>query len=28
VRMVTCDYLRSIPDGVPVPEDAGEPPQP
>jgi hypothetical protein len=28
VRMVTCDYLRNIPDGAPIPEDAGEPPQP
>ena len=28
VRMVSCDYLRSIPDGAPIPEDAGEPPQP
>ena len=28
VRTVTCDYLRSIPDGAPIPEDAGPPPQP
>ena len=28
VRLVTCDYLRSIPDGAPIPEDAGPPPQP
>ena len=28
VRTVTCDYLRSIPDGAPIPEDAGKPPQP
>ena len=28
VRIVGCDYLRSIPDGVPIPEDAGPPPQP
>ncbi|MCP5100761.1 MAG: hypothetical protein GY943_34865, partial [Chloroflexi bacterium] len=28
VRFVTCDELRSIPDGVPIPADAGTPPQP
>ena len=28
VRFVTCDYLRGIPDGPPIPEDAGPPPQP
>jgi hypothetical protein len=28
VRLVTCEYLRSIPDGAPIPEDAGQPPQP
>ena len=28
VRFVTCDYLRMIPDGPPIPEDAGPPPQP
>jgi hypothetical protein len=28
VRSVTCDDLRSIPDGVPIPADAGPPPQP
>ena len=28
VRMVSCGYLRSIPDGPPIPEDAGPPPQP
>jgi hypothetical protein len=28
VRFVSCDYLRSIPDGPPIPEDAGPPPQP
>jgi len=28
VRFVPCDYLRSIPDGPPIPEDAGPPPQP
>ena len=28
VRIVSCDYLRGIPDGVPIPEDAGPPPQP
>jgi len=27
VRMVSCEYLRSIPDGPPIPEDAGTPPQ-
>jgi hypothetical protein len=26
VRFVSCDYLRSIPDGPPIPEDAGPPP--
>ncbi len=28
VRFVSCDYLRRIPDGPPIPEDAGPPPQP
>jgi hypothetical protein len=28
VKSVSCDYLRSLPDGLPIPEDAGPPPQP
>jgi hypothetical protein len=28
VRFVSCDYLRSIPNGLPIPEDAGTPPEP
>ena len=28
VRVVDCAYLRSIPDGPPIPADAGPPPQP
>lgn len=28
VRLVTCQYLRGIPDGASIPEDAGPPPQP
>lgn len=28
VRFVTCDLLRQVPDGVPIPADAGPPPQP
>jgi hypothetical protein len=28
VRFVSCEYLRSIPDGPPIPEDAGPPPEP
>jgi hypothetical protein len=28
VHFVSCDDLRSIPDGVPIPADAGPPPQP
>jgi hypothetical protein len=28
VRIVTCEELRAIPDGPPIPEDAGPPPQP
>ena len=28
VRFVSCDYLRAIPDGPSIPEDAGPPPQP
>ncbi len=28
VKFVSCEYLRSIPDGLPIPEDAGPPPQP
>jgi hypothetical protein len=28
VRLVGCGYLRGLPDGPPIPEDAGPPPQP
>jgi hypothetical protein len=28
VRLVGCEYLRDLPDGPPIPEDAGPPPQP
>jgi hypothetical protein len=28
VRFVSCQYLRDLPDGLPIPEDAGPPPQP
>lgn len=28
VRFVSCEYLRSIADGLPIPENAGTPPQP
>ena len=28
VKFVTCDTLRSLPDGPPIPPDAGPPPQP
>jgi hypothetical protein len=28
VKFVSCGYLRNIPDGAPIPEDAGPPPQP
>lgn len=28
VSFVTCDYLRRLPDGPPIPPDAGPPPQP
>jgi hypothetical protein len=28
VRLVGCNYLRGIPDGPPIPKDAGPPPQP
>jgi hypothetical protein len=28
IKSVPCDYLRSLPDGTPIPEDAGPPPQP
>ena len=28
VRFVTCQYLRDLPDGPPIPEDAGPPPRP
>jgi hypothetical protein len=28
VQFVSCGYLRNLPDGSPIPEDAGPPPQP
>jgi hypothetical protein len=28
VEFVSCQYLRNLPDGPPIPEDAGPPPQP
>ncbi|MGC9333151.1 MAG: hypothetical protein ACP5JJ_03320 [Anaerolineae bacterium] len=28
VRLTTCQYLRDLPDGPPIPEDAGPPPEP
>jgi hypothetical protein len=28
VRFVSCQYLRELPDGPPIPEDAGPPPEP
>jgi len=28
VQLVACDYLRNLPDGPSIPEDAGPPPQP
>ncbi len=28
VHQVTCNYLHRLPDGSPIPEDAGPPPQP
>jgi hypothetical protein len=28
VRVVSCSYLRELPDGPAIPEDAGPPPQP
>jgi hypothetical protein len=28
VKLVSCYYLRDLPDGPPIPEDAGPPPQP
>lgn len=28
VRFVSCEYLRRLPNGPPIPEDAGPPPQP
>jgi hypothetical protein len=28
VHFISCDDLRSIPDGIPIPADAGPPPQP
>jgi hypothetical protein len=28
VQFVECGYLRSLPDGLPIPEDAGTPPEP
>jgi hypothetical protein len=27
VRMVSCQYLEDLPDGLPIPEDAGQPPE-
>jgi hypothetical protein len=28
VRFVSCQYLRDLPNGPPIPEDAGPPPEP
>jgi hypothetical protein len=28
VRLVSCEYLRGLEDGTPIPEDAGPPPEP
>jgi len=28
LKTVSCNYLRGLPDGPPIPEDAGSPPQP
>jgi hypothetical protein len=28
VKFVSCVYLRNLPDGLPIPADAGTPPQP
>ena len=28
IQFVSCGHLRNLPDGVPIPPDAGEPPQP
>jgi hypothetical protein len=28
VQFVSCDYLRQIPNGPPIPPDAGPPPEP
>lgn len=28
IRFVTCNHLRTLPDGTPIPPDAGTPPQP
>jgi hypothetical protein len=28
VKIVTCSYLRGLPDGLPIPTDAGPPPEP
>jgi hypothetical protein len=28
IKFVNCNYLRNLPDGLPIPEDAGPPPQP
>jgi hypothetical protein len=28
VQLIDCARLRNMPDGVPIPPDAGEPPQP
>jgi hypothetical protein len=28
IKFVNCGYLRNLPDGLPIPEDAGPPPQP
>ena len=28
IKFVGCNYLRNVPDGIPIPPDAGTPPQP
>jgi|GEM_PF-471688 len=28
IKFISCEELRSLPDGLPIPEDAGPPPQP